>query len=107
MKVLFDQNAPRPLARFLTKHVVSRSREMGWELLRNGELLNAAEAAGFEVMVTADKNIRYQQNLSERRIGIVVLPAGRWPAVLPQLQQVVEAIDVATPGSYKEVRRAR
>lgn len=77
MKVLFDQNAPRPLARFLDGHTVTRLAELGWEQLRNGELIQMAEAAGYEVMVTADKNIRYQQNLVDRQIALVILPSGR------------------------------
>jgi hypothetical protein len=100
---LFDQNAPRPLARYLTKHEVTRSAELGWEEVKNGKLLAAAEAAGFEVMVTADTNIRYQQNLAGRRIALVVLPSGRWPAVKDQLDEAVAAVDQAVPGSYQEV----
>jgi len=71
LKVLFDQNAPRPLARFLAHHQVIRSAELGWSSLKNGELLQAAEQDGFDVMVTADRNLAYQQNLRERLLAIV------------------------------------
>ncbi len=76
---------------------------MGWEELKNGVLLKAAESEGFQLLVTADKNIRYQQNVHDRRIAIVVLPSGRWPLVKLQLAEVVAAVDAATIGSYQEV----
>ena len=60
MKILFDQNAPRPLARYLARHTVTRTAELGWEELKNGDLLKAAESQGFDLFVTADKNLRYQ-----------------------------------------------
>jgi hypothetical protein len=103
LKVLFDQNAPRPLARFLTKHVVTRSAELGWEELRNGDLLAASEQHGFEVMVTADRNLEYQQNLKDRKVALVILPAGRWSIVRAQLDDVVSAVDNATIGSYRKL----
>ena len=76
---------------------------MGWSELRNGDLLTAAEESGFELMVTADRNIRYQQNLAGRRIALVILPSGRWPMIQPQLREVIEAIDAAHLGSYREI----
>jgi len=103
VKILFDQNAPRPLANFLEKHVVTRSIELGWQLLKNGDLLKAAESEGFDVIITADRNIRHQQNLSGRKIALVVLPSGRWPVVQTCLADVVRAIDGARPGSYREI----
>jgi hypothetical protein len=63
LKVFFDQNAPRPLARFLVKHQVIRAAELNWFELRNGDLLRAAEEDGFDVFVTAERNLAYQQNL--------------------------------------------
>jgi len=74
---------------------------MGW--LQNGELLNAAEAAGFDVLVTTDKNMRYQQNLVSRKIAIIVLGKQQWPKVRPHVQLVVAAVNAATPGTYVEV----
>jgi predicted nuclease of predicted toxin-antitoxin system len=103
LKVLFDQNTPRPLARFLLKHVVTRAAELGWEELKNGELIKMAESRGFECMVTSDRNMRHQQNLNQRKLAIVVLHSGQWPKVEPCLAAVVEAVDTAEPGSYTEV----
>jgi hypothetical protein len=79
LKVLFDQNAPRPLTRFLVNHQVIRAAELDWSELKNGDLLRAAEEAGFEVLVTADRNLAYQQNLKDRKLAIVVLPSGNGP----------------------------
>ena len=75
----------------------------GWDTLKNGELLYAAEAAGFDVLLTTDKNIRYQQNLSQRKIAIVVLGQQQWPKLRPHVQLVVAAIDAAVAGGYVEV----
>jgi len=98
---------PRPLARFLIKHEVVTSVEMGWLLLKNGDLLAAAENNGFDVMVTADQNLAYQQNLKDRKIALVVLPSGRWPKVQPFIPKIIEAVDIATAGSYQSLAPAK
>ena len=104
MKILFDQNAPRPLSRYLAGHAVVRAAELGWEELSNGELIASAEAHGFEAMITADRNLRYQQNLTGRQLIILVLPSGRWPVVRPYIPQIGEALETAKPGDYVEIR---
>ncbi|SPF56252.1 conserved hypothetical protein [Candidatus Sulfopaludibacter sp. SbA4] len=104
MLVLFDNGTPRTLARFLIdRHMVTEARARGWEELDNGELLKQAEAAGFEVLVTTDKNLRYRQNLQDRKIAIVVLGLGRWTLIRRHVAQVVAAVNAATPGSFAEV----
>jgi predicted nuclease of predicted toxin-antitoxin system len=104
MLVLFDNGTPRTLARFLIdRHVVTEARTRGWQELENGELLEQAEAAGFEVLVTTDKNLRYQQNLTGRKIAIVVLGQGRWTLIKPHVVQVIAAVNAATPDSFAEV----
>ena len=104
MLVLFDNGTPRTLARYLIDHhTVTEARARGWEELENGELLNEAEAAGFEVLVTTDKNLSYQQNLSARKIAVVVLGKGRWSIIKPHVAQIVAAVNAATPGSFVEV----
>jgi hypothetical protein len=104
MLVLFDNGTPRTLARYLIDHhTVTEARARGWEELENGELLNEAEAAGFEVLVTTDRNIRHQQNLAGRKIALVVLGKGRWSIIKPHVAQIVAAINAATPGSFAEV----
>jgi predicted nuclease of predicted toxin-antitoxin system len=103
MRVLFDQATPVPLRSFLQGHTVRTAAQEGWDRLPNGELLNAAEAAGFDVLLTTDKNLRYQQNLSGRKLAIVVLGQGRWGLIQRHVAAVVSAVNAATPGSYAEV----
>jgi len=103
MLILFDHSTPAPLRYALKGHVVVEAVERGWERLVNGELLEAAEAAGFEVFVTADKNIRHQQNLAGRPITMIVLGNAQWPVLRRYVERVVAAVDAAVPGSYVEV----
>jgi hypothetical protein len=104
MLVLFDNNTPRTLARYLLEHhTITEARARGWGQLKNGDLLNEAEAAGFEVFVTVDKNLSYQQNLTGRKIAVVVLGKGRWSLIRPHVAQVVAAVNGAKPGSFTEV----
>ena len=103
MLVLFDNNIPRGLARTLKGHTVVEARARNWHMLKNGELLEAAEAAAFDVLVTSDKGIKYQQNLKDRKIALVVLSQGRWKPVRQRLEAIAAAVDAATPGSYVEV----
>jgi hypothetical protein len=103
MLVLFDQGTPVPIRPFLKEHTVETTAERGWDTLGNGELLKAAEAAGFDVLVTPDKNIRYQQNLTARTIALVVLGNPQWPVLRLHVERVVAAVNTATRGSYTEV----
>jgi hypothetical protein len=103
MLVLFDHGTPRSIARWLLGHTVVEAFAKGWDRLNNGELLKAAEDSGFDVLLTTDKNIRYQQNLKGRRIAIVVLGNSQRPAVQRHMSRVVAAVNAATPGSYTEI----
>ena len=103
MRVLFDNGTPRGLARFLVGHDVVEARTRGWEELANGELITAAELAGFEVLVTTDENIRYQQNLSSRKLALVVLGHSQWPMVKLVAPTIAAAVDAAESSSYVEV----
>jgi hypothetical protein len=103
MPILFDNGTPRGLARFLTGHAVAEARTRGWEELANGELIDVAEQAGFEVLVTTDKNIRYQQNLEARKTALVVLGNSQWPMVKLVAENIVSAVNAAEPGSYVAV----
>jgi hypothetical protein len=100
MRILFDQGAPVPIAAYLREHTVRTTLQEGWDTLANGELLQVAEAAGFEVLLTTDNNIAYQQNLKERNIAIVVLSRNRWRLVQRLMRKIVAAINDAEPGSY-------
>ncbi|HEY3975566.1 MAG TPA: hypothetical protein VGM18_21385 [Candidatus Sulfotelmatobacter sp.] len=103
MLILFDNGTPRGLARFLTGHTIEEARLHGWEELTNGALIDAAERAGFSVIITTDKNIRYQQNLKGRKIALIVLENSQWPMVKRAATKILGTINAATPGSYVEV----
>jgi hypothetical protein len=103
MLVLFDHSVPAPLASYLTGHTVIEARDRGWDTLSNGDLLAEAERAGFDVFLTADKNIQYQQNLAGRKLAVLVLSTPQWPLVRLHTARVAAAVNTATPGSYAEV----
>ena len=103
MLILFDNGTPAPLRYALKGHIVVEAIERGWDRLANGELIAAAEEAGFEVLLTTDKNMRYQQNLTDRYIAFVVIGNQQWPILRRYVDRVVNAVNVATPGSYTEV----
>lgn len=103
MRILFDHGAPSGIAGALVGHEVTEAIDRGWDRISNGELLKLAEDAGFEVLLTTDKNLKYQQNLAKRKIAIVVLGNSTWRFVRPHLGPVRAAVNGATPGSYVEV----
>jgi len=104
MQVLFDQGTPVPLRSYLPAHSVTTVFEKGWSTLQNGDLLRAAEREDFEVFVTTDQNLKYQQNLADYKIAVVVLPTTSWPVIEKSANQVADAIDGMKPGEYLEVR---
>jgi predicted nuclease of predicted toxin-antitoxin system len=103
MKLLFDQGTPVPLRNHLPNHIVETAYEKGWSNLKNGDLLTLAEAEGFDALITTDQNLRYQQNLSDRRIGVIVLLTTNWPRIKKDVALVSQAIDKIHPGSYEEI----
>lgn len=103
MRILFDKSAPYGLARHLEGHSVTTAEERGWGRLENGDLLTIAEESGFDVFLTADKNLRYQQNLAGRRISLVVLGQSPWPLVRLHIPAVLAAVSAAQPGTFVEV----
>lgn len=103
MRILFDHGTPSGIAPSLVGHEVTEAIERGWDRISNGELLAKAEAAGFELLLTTDKRIRYQQNLTGRKIAIIVLGNSTWRIVRLYLDRIAAAVKKATPGSYAEV----
>jgi predicted nuclease of predicted toxin-antitoxin system len=103
VKILFDQGTPVPLRRFLEGHTVATTYEKGWSNLTNGSLLDAAEQAGFQMLITTDQNLRYQQNLTERSMSIVVLLSTSWPRIKVQVDAIRAVVDTTAPGGYQEV----
>ncbi len=107
MRLLFDHNVPAPLRRLLTRCEIKLAGELGWHELANGDLLVAAQQAGFDVLITADQNIRYQQNLADRRIALVVLSTNSWPDLEPHVVTIQQAIDRAGQEGYIELNLPR
>jgi hypothetical protein len=103
MLILFDHVTPRGMARFLPGHTVTKAKDRGWDTPINGDLLAEAERAEFDVLLTADKNMRYQQNLAGRRLALMVSSTPQWPRVRLHLDIIAAAVSAATPGSYAEV----
>ena len=102
MSILFDQGTPRPLRRYLVPHEVRTCAQMGWSELANGDLLQAAESK-FELLITTDKNIRYQQNLRARNLAILVLPEPTWAVIRVHADKILQAANSIMPGEYREL----
>lgn len=103
MLILFDHSTPAPLAPHLTDHTVIRAKDRGWDKLSNGDLLAEAERAGFDLLLTADNNMRYQQNLTGRKIALVVLSTPQWPRVQLHIDKIAAVLNSVNPGSYAEI----
>jgi hypothetical protein len=101
MKILFDQGTPVPLRTLLVGHAVDTAYERGWSTLTNGDLLNAGEAASYEVFITTDQKLQRQQHLAGRRLAILVLPTTRWPQIQRHAAAVVAAVASVQPGEYR------
>jgi predicted nuclease of predicted toxin-antitoxin system len=99
MRILFDQGTPVPLRAFLSGHDIKTAAEQGWSELSNGKLLDAAETAGFEALVTTDKNFPHQQNLQARKIAIIIIGNAQWPILKRHVELVVNAIKDAKSGT--------
>ena len=103
MKILFDVNTPAPLARFLRGHRVTRADELGWQGLENGALLDAAEEAGFDVLLTCDQNLRYQQNFESRKLAVVILSSNHWPSLRLVAARIATSVDFVQTGQVVRV----
>jgi hypothetical protein len=102
-RVLLDHCVPRRVRTALTAHDVFTTFEQGWSQLKNGQLLSAAEGNGFDVFVTCDKNLKYQQNLVTRKIAIVVLPTNTLSSLLPLFGEIAEAVKKISAGGFEEL----
>ena len=103
MRILFDHNVPRRLRSHLVGHDIDVAEERGWATLVNGELLDRAEEAEYEVVITADRNMPYQQGIRSRGFGLIVLGANRWPLIEPRIEDVRIALEGIQPGEVREV----
>jgi predicted nuclease of predicted toxin-antitoxin system len=103
LKILFDQGTPVPLRKSLEGHSVSTAHEIGWSTLQNGELLNAAKNDSFDIFVTTDRNLKYQQNLESRKISIIVLSTTSWPRIRQVADDVAQAVKSSSEKSFVEI----
>ncbi len=103
MRILFDHNTPLPLRGYLLEHTVDTANEKGWSELINGDLLDSAEEEGYEILITADQSMSYQQNLARRHIAVVVLLSNRWPDVRTRIDEIRVALEDVRQGEFKEV----
>ena len=102
MRILFDQGTPVPLKTYLLTHVIETVFELGWSELQNGELLAVAEES-FDLLITTDQQLRYQQNLAERKLGVLVLMTTSWPRIKVHVQEITEAVEQMRVGEYREI----
>ena len=103
MKILFDQGTPVPLRKHLTKHSVDTTFEQGWSDLKNGELLDKAEKSRYQLLITTDQNLRYQQNLTGRQLAIIVLMSTSWPRIQLRIDDIHSVIEEITLGECREI----
>ena len=103
MRILFDQGTSVPLRRSLTGHDVATAYELGWSTVTNGDLIRLAEQEGYELLITTDTNLRYQQNLKGRSIAILVITTTSWPRIRQVTERIVAAIAMINRGSYEEL----
>ena len=103
MRIILDHSTPYRLAPHIHGHSVSTAAELGWDRLTNGDLLAATETAGFDLLLTADKNMSCQQNLKGRRIALIVLGNSPWPVFRLHIDAIGAAVNLATTGSFVEV----
>ena len=102
MRILFDQGTPAPLRKYLGEHQVKTVAEIGWARLSNGELLDAAERE-FDLLITTDQALRSQQNLSGRKLAIMVLPFASWPRLEPNGEKIASRVANLRAGEYTEI----
>jgi hypothetical protein len=102
VRILFDQGTPLPLRDALAAHEVRTAYELGWSTMRNGELLAKAERQ-FELLVTTDRNLRFQQNLQGRRLAVLVLPTTSWPVLRGRVAEIVAVLNALRPGEFRQL----
>ena len=103
MRILFDHCTPAPLRRHLAGHSVHTAAERGWEALRNGALLEGAEAEGYQLLITADQSIQHQQKLAGRTIAVLVLRAASWPRTRPHVDLILKSVNEMMEGDVREI----
>ena len=103
MRILFDQGTPVPLRRHLTGHVVDTAFERGWSAFHNGALLDVAAQEGYDLLITTDQNLRYQQRLADRQLAVIVLLSTSWPRIQLRIDTIQAAVESTIAGGYQEI----
>ena len=103
IKIIFDQGTPVPLRKSLTLYDVSTVYELGSSTLQNGDLISQSEKKGFDLLITTDQNLKYQQNLTDRQISIMVLSTTSWPRIKLSLAKISEVVKNLSASSYTEI----
>ncbi len=105
MRILLDECVPRPLKRQLTQYQIKTVTEMGWAGTKNGQLLKKMQDEQFTILLTTDRNLRYQQNLEQAGVAIVVMVANsnRLSDLIPLISQVCDALETIAPGQVIEI----
>ncbi len=107
IRILLDNNVSRRLCPLLRPHQAVHTSELGWAGLSNGDLIRAAEEHGFHMLITGDRNIRYQQNLTRVRCSIIEISSQHWPTIRENVAELIAAIDAIQPGAYLTVALPR
>ncbi len=102
MKIILDENLPKALKRYFSANEVTTVQEQGWAGLKNGELIARIDRV-YDAFLTADKNLKYQQNLAERQIAIVELPTNRLKLLEPMIEQILTEVEKIAPGMYVKI----
>jgi hypothetical protein len=102
-RVLLDEGVPIGVRGLVAGFAVDSAAELGWAGLANGDLIEAAEQAGYDVMITADQNISYQQNMTGRRLALIVLMTNHWDTIRDNAEGILPAVEAATAGSYATI----
>jgi hypothetical protein len=103
VNILFDQGTPTPLRTHLPDHEVTTAFERGWATLTNGELLAAAEDHDFDVLITTDQSLKYQQNIPKKHLAVIVLLSTSWPRIQHHTDEIQQALGNITPGDWLEI----
>jgi hypothetical protein len=101
--IILDENIPRKLKRQISGYTITTVQENGWGGVKNGRLISLINGV-YDIFITADKNLRYQQNLSERKISIIELPFNDSDLLLPLIPKIIQAIELSSSGSYEEIQ---
>ena len=106
LRVLFDKNVPYILRGHLVGYHVQTADDEGWGQVSNGDLIARAEKAGYEIMLRCDQNIQYQQNMTHRKISMIVLGSNIWPSIRPRIAEIVGSLKRASTGSFEFIEIA-